>query len=57
MKKNLIQIYSWAIVILFFIDLSIIFLLCVTIVVSLLTPFIILVGIPLMISELWKKKH
>ena len=43
MKQLLIQIWAWVTALLF--------------IVVLLSPFIILIGIPVLIEELWKEKY
>jgi len=56
MKEIITQIYSWIVAILFMVDLVLIILLCVTISLLLLTPLIIMIGVPVLIDLLWKRK-
>tara|TARA_R110002020_G_scaffold103416_7_gene242197 strand:- start:5656 stop:5844 length:189 start_codon:yes stop_codon:yes gene_type:complete len=57
MKQVLIQIWAWTTALLFIIDFFIIAFLFTIILVVLLSPFIILIGIPVLIEELWKEKY
>ncbi len=57
MKQVLIQIWAWTMALLFIIDFFIIAFLFTIILVVLLSPFIILIGIPVLIEELWKEKY
>jgi len=57
MKDKLTQIWAWIVALLFIIDLFVIAFLFTIILVVLLSPFIILIGIPVLIEELWKEKY
>ena len=57
MKERLIEIWAWAVAILFIIDFFIITFLFTIILVVLLSPFIILIGVPVLLEELWKDKY
>ncbi len=57
MKKILTNIWGWIIAILLIIDFCIIAFLFTLILVVLLSPFIILIGLPILIEELWKNKY
>ena len=57
MKDKLTQIWAWIVALLFIIDFFIIAFLFTIILVVLLSPFVILIGIPVLIEELWKEKY
>ena len=57
MKKILTNIWGWMIAILLIIDFCIIAFLFALILVVLLSPFIVLIGLPILIEELWRDKY
>jgi|TARA_R110002020_G_scaffold66432_2_gene174592 hypothetical protein len=57
MKKMLTNIWGWIMAVLLIIDFFIIAFLFTVILVVLLSPFIILIGVPVLIEDLWKKKY
>tara|TARA_B100000579_G_C22713556_1_gene795771 strand:+ start:490 stop:663 length:174 start_codon:yes stop_codon:yes gene_type:complete len=57
MKETVTQIWAWMVAILFIIDFFIIAFLFTVILVVLLSPFIILIGVPILIEDLWKDKY
>ena len=57
MKEILTDLWSWVIAILLIVDFFIITFLFAVILVVLLSPFIILIGLPVLLEELWKKRY
>tara|TARA_R100000908_G_C3613513_1_gene62523 strand:+ start:156 stop:344 length:189 start_codon:yes stop_codon:yes gene_type:complete len=56
-KEMLIQLWAWVTAILIIVDFLLIAFLFTVILVVLLSPFLILIGLPILIEELWKDKY
>ena len=56
-KEMLIQLWAWVTAILIIVDFLLIAFLFTVILVVLLSPFLILLGLPILIEELWKEKY
>ena len=56
-KEVLIQLWAWVTAILIIVDFLLIAFLFTVILVVLLSPFLILLGLPILIEELWKEKY
>jgi len=57
MKKMLMNIWGWTVAILLIVDFLLIAFLFTVILLVLLSPFIILIGLPILIEDLWKDKY
>jgi len=57
MKDIVIQIWAWVVAILFIVDFFIITFLFSVILLVLLSPFVILIGVPILIEDLWKNRY
>ena len=57
MKQMLMNIWGWTVAILLIVDFLLIAFLFTVILLVLLSPFIILIGLPILIEDLWKDKY